>query len=178
MIKPAVNLATLFSLCLLQVSCSSSSQRPLLPTGTSASAAVQSAPTSPTALPTSTTAQHILHTADRMIQRGITTNKGCWDHLDKVYHDAGVPRSARFQAFNGHRKGPYASLEQIRVGDWLHYNNLGYGGEHSGIFIGWVDRSRYIANILSHPGEGRTSSGRYRHYDVSQVWRIVRAKAG
>lgn len=103
---------------------------------------------------------------------------GCWDFINRVYNDAGFPNSPkqRVVMHDGTKeRGPYATVEQIQAGDWLYYINHSYRGvEHSGIFVGWEDKERKLATILSYAGEHRNEPGRYRAYDLSNVYRIIR----
>lgn len=103
---------------------------------------------------------------------------GCWDFIDRVYTDAGFPRSSakRLVIHKGSKqRGPYAAADQIKAGDWLYYVNHSYGEmEHSGIFVGWEDKARKQGLILSYAGEQRNQPARYRTYDLSNVYRITR----
>jgi len=70
-----------------------------------------------------------------------------------------------------------APLSSIRPGDWLYYVNHSYGNiEHSGLFIGWTNRAAGQGLILSYQGERRNKPGRYRVYDLSSVYQILRAR--
>lgn len=102
----------------------------------------------------------------------------CWDYINAVYNRAGYPQSKRVYILKGKKDtGPYAKSEAIQVGDWLYYINHSYHEvPHSGIFIHWVDKNKRIASILSYGGESRNKPGRYRNYDLSHVYTIIRAK--
>lgn len=102
----------------------------------------------------------------------------CWDYLDQVFNRAGVPRQARKTVYKStFAQGPYAQAEQLQTGDWLYYVNHNYhNNEHSGMFIGWVDRANYLGLMLSYAGEGRRDPARYRVYDLSSVYNIMRAQ--
>lgn len=98
---------------------------------------------------------------------------GCWDYLDAVFKRAGVTRDTRHKGT--YAEGPYAHSSEIEVGDWLYYINHGYNGvEHSGLFVGWVDEAAKQALILSYAGESRHEPARYRVYDLSNVYQIMR----
>ena len=120
-------------------------------------------------------------TAQKVLQRArtMTLNEraiiqvGCWDYLNKVFKQAGVDRQTIFEG--RYRGGPYADADMIRSGDWLYYINHGYKDiEHSGLFIGWVDKSARQALILSYAGEQRREPARYKVYDLSHVYQIMR----
>lgn len=120
-------------------------------------------------------------TARKVLQRArtMTLNEraiikgGCWDYLNKVFSQAGVERQTIFAG--KYRSGPYADAEMIRSGDWLYYINHGYRDiEHSGMFIGWVDKPARQALILSYAGEQRREPARYKVYDLSHVYQIMR----
>ena len=98
---------------------------------------------------------------------------GCWDYLNAVFNRAGVSRNTIHKGTYG--QGPYANSSEIEVGDWLYYINHGYNGvEHSGLFVGWVDENAKQALILSYAGENRREPARYRVYDLSNVYQIMR----
>ncbi len=113
-------------------------------------------------------AARIMTLNERMIIQG-----GCWDYLNAVFKRAGVTRDTVHKG--AYRQGPYANSSDIQVGDWLYYINHGYRGiEHSGMFVGWVDESAKQALILSYAGESRREPARYKVYDLSNVYQIMR----
>lgn len=119
-------------------------------------------------------AQKVLERARTMTlnERAIIKG-GCWDYLNRVFKQAGVSRQTVFEG--KYRGGPYADAEMIRSGDWLYYINHGYKDiEHSGLFIGWVDKPARQALILSYAGEQRQEPARYKVYDLSHVYQIMR----
>jgi hypothetical protein len=121
-------------------------------------------------------AQHVLVTAHRMVTRGVIVRGSCWDYLNAAFKQAGYPPQKRRIVFKRPKRGPYADVSRIRPGDWLYYINHSYGNiEHSGLFIGWINRARKQGLILSYGGERRNKPGRYRAYDLSSVYHIVRA---
>ena len=98
---------------------------------------------------------------------------GCWDYLDAVFKRAGVSRDTLHKGTYG--EGPYANSSEIEIGDWLYYINHGYNRvEHSGLFVGWVDESAKQALMLSYAGQNRREPARYRVYDLSNVYQIMR----
>ena len=101
---------------------------------------------------------------------------GCWDYLNAAFQRAGIDRVTVFEG--SYRSGPYADSESLRSGDWLYYINHGYNDiEHSGLFIGWVDKPSRQALILSYAGESRHEPARYKVYDLSHVYQIMRPTA-
>lgn len=128
-------------------------------------------------LQSSRAAREVISTAramtlnERMIIQG-----GCWDYLNAVFNRAGVNRNTLHKGT--YEQGPYANSSEIEIGDWLYYINHGYNGvEHSGLFVGWVDESAKQALILSYAGESRREPARYRVYDLSNVYQIMRPMA-
>ena len=119
-------------------------------------------------------AREVISTARKMALNERTIIKGgCWDYLNAVFNRAGVSRNTIHKGTYG--QGPYASSKDIEVGDWLYYINHGYNGvEHSGLFVGWVDERAKQALILSYAGENRREPARYRVYDLSNVYQIMR----
>ncbi len=119
-------------------------------------------------------AREVVSMARKMALNERTIIKGgCWDYLNAVFNRAGVSRDTIHKGTYG--QGPYASSDEIKVGDWLYYINHGYNRvEHSGLFVGWVDESAKQALILSYAGENRREPARYKVYDLSNVYQIMR----
>jgi hypothetical protein len=110
------------------------------------------------------------------INNGKTVTGSCWDYLNAVYNAAGFPEAKRIKIFNGKTEGPYCDPSLVKSGDWVMFNNLGYQGVgHSGLFIQWIDYESRTALIVDHPGLNKTSSGRYRIYDITELFGVVRA---
>ncbi len=110
-----------------------------------------------------------------MVTRGVIVRGSCWDYLDAAFTRAGYPPAKRRTVYRAGRHGPYAQPNKIRPGDWLYYINHSYGGvEHSGLFIGWVNRARKQGLVLSYGGEHRKQPGRYRVYDLHSIYQIIR----
>lgn len=119
-------------------------------------------------------ASEVISTARKMAlnERAIIQGS-CWDYLDAVFKRAGVTRDIIHKGTYG--QGPYVSSDEIKVGDWLYYINHGYHGvEHSGLFVGWVDEYEQQALMLSYAGEDRREPARYRVYDLSNVYQVMR----
>ncbi|WP_227695738.1 hypothetical protein [Psychrobacter fulvigenes] len=121
-----------------------------------------------------TAAREVISTARKMaLNERTIIQGGCWDYLDAVFKRAGVTRDTVHKG--AYRQGPYANSSEIEAGDWLYYINHGYNGvEHSGLFVGWVDEAAKQALMLSYAGENRREPARYRVYDLSNVYQIMR----
>ena len=119
-------------------------------------------------------AREVIGTARKMaLNERTIIQGGCWDYLDAVFKRAGVTRNTLHKGT--YAEGPYASSNEIELGDWLYYINHGYNGvEHSGLFVGWVDEAAKQALMLSYAGENRQEPARYRVYDLSNVYQIMR----
>ncbi len=102
----------------------------------------------------------------------------CWDYINAVYNRAGYPQAKRKRIFKGKKNGgPYARANLIQPGDWLYFINHSYhNSEHSGVFVKWVNKKKRIAKVLSYGGQSRKKPGRYRNYDLSHVYNIIRPK--
>lgn len=122
----------------------------------------------------SNAAREVISTARTMaLNERTIIQGGCWDYLNAVFNRAGVTKDTVHKG--AYKKGPYANSGDIEVGDWLYYINHGYNGvEHSGLFVGWVDEAAKQALILSYAGESRREPARYRVYDLSNVYQIMR----
>lgn len=124
-------------------------------------------------------AQRILRTGREMaLDEKFIIVGGCWDYVDAVFTRAGFPRGQRKVVFKGTlRNGPYANIDALKPGDWLYHINHSYHGiEHSGIFVKWLNKNRAIGLVLSYRGERSRTPARYKGYDLSNVYRITRAK--
>lgn len=105
---------------------------------------------------------------DREIIQG-----ACWDYLNAVFKRAGVNRDTVFKG--AYPDGPFIATADIQAGDWLYYVNHSYHDiEHSGMFVGWVDKTQNQALILSYAGEHRKQPARYRVYDISHTYNVMR----
>ena len=112
-----------------------------------------------------------------MVTQKVIIRGSCWDYLNAAYTKAGYPPARRRIVYRKGKRGPYANVARIQPGDWLYYINHSYGGiEHSGLFVGWINRARKQGLILSYGGEHRNKPGRYRPYDLSSVYQITRAQ--
>jgi len=121
-------------------------------------------------------AYRVLCVGDRMIKNGILVRGSCWDYIDATFKKAGVPRKKRHTVFKSKKRGPYANINLIRSGDWLYFINTSYhNSEHSAIFVDWMDKKRKIACMLSYQGENKRKPARYKNYNLSKVYNIMRA---
>lgn len=121
--------------------------------------------------------QNVLRTARKMtLDERFIIRGGCWDYLDAAWTRAGVNRQMRQTVFKSSKDGAYANPAALLPGDWLYHINHSYHNiEHSGMFIGWIDFNRRLGLTLSYAGGSRHETGRYRVYDLSSVYQIIRA---
>ena len=95
--------------------------------------------------------------------------KHCWDWSNKIYRMAGVTGkwpsknifsyttkySGKDCKANGEPGKTYATpaqYDQISPGDWIFYNNRNTSdthGNHSAIFLEWIDKGRLLARVAS-----------------------------
>lgn len=117
----------------------------------------------------------VLRTARQMYQEGKIIRGSCWDYLNAAYNKAGYPYAKRRRIYFGSKRGPYAPASLLQPGDWIYHINHGYNGvEHSGMFVSWINYDRKIALMLSYAGERRREPARYKRYDLSSVYSIMR----
>jgi len=117
----------------------------------------------------------VIQTARTMIADNVAVVGSCWDFINAVYDQAGFPSRLRKTAHKGRYAGPYATSEMVQPGDWLYFINHSYGDvEHSGIFVDWIDEAQVEALIISYVGGNRPVTGRYRTYDLSHIFNIMR----
>ena len=101
----------------------------------------------------------------------------CWNWINTVYNNAGYPNKngKRKTVHKGKKSGPYVKSKEIEPGDWLYFINHSYHDiEHSGIFVYWIDYKKKLGMILSYGGEKRKKPGRYKPYDLTHVYNIIR----
>ncbi|MDY0401985.1 hypothetical protein [Sulfurovum sp.] len=121
-------------------------------------------------------AKKVLRTARSMVVNGEIVRGACWDYLNKACQRSGYAYPDLARVFTATPKGPYAPAYLLQPGDWLYFmNHSYYNVEHSGMFIAWIDRGRNIALILSYAGEHRREPARYKPYDISHTYTILRA---
>lgn len=120
-------------------------------------------------------ARKVLNTTRHMSINHEVIKGGCWDYLDKAWKKAGYPYNKRQKIYEENKRGPYASVYLLQPGDWVYHINHAYKGiEHSGMFIDWIDKNRKIALMLSYAGERRGEPARYKKYDLSSVYSVIR----
>lgn len=119
----------------------------------------------------------ILENARSMINDQEIILGSCWDYIDAVYNRSGYFENFRSTIYKSKLLGPYVSESRIQSGDWLYFINHSYGGvEHSGIFVDWTDLTRKEALIISYSGGNQEKPGRYKKYDLSSVYNIIRPR--
>jgi len=84
--------------------------------------------------------------------------KHCWDWCEHVYKAAGAKRHTIYKSppYEGHDCGSCHAgpelVSRITPGDWLFINNKNTSddhGNHSVIFLGWIDHDNLIARVGS-----------------------------
>lgn len=119
----------------------------------------------------------IIETSRAMIDDNEIIVGGCWNYIDSVFSRAGYTPKKRVTVFKGQYKGPYLKEDLIRPGDWLYYVNHSYGrSEHSGIFVGWVDKNKKEALMVSYPGEKRREPASFKTYNLKNIYNVIRAQ--
>jgi hypothetical protein len=121
--------------------------------------------------------RQVLAKGRSLIQNRTLILGSCWDYIHGLYNQAGFPSKKRTQPFQSKKIGPYAALDEIQPGDWLYYVNRSYRGiEHSAVFVGWLDRSKNEALMISYAGGNRKVPARYQAYDLTQTYNMIRPK--
>jgi len=122
-------------------------------------------------------ARKVMQVIHRMVENKVVIRGACWDYLNAAFTKAGYPRGKRTIVYKGTKRGPFVETSKINIGDWLYYINHSYHNiEHSGMFIGWVNYRKKQGLIMSYAGEGRAEPARYKVYDLSHVYHIMRAQ--
>jgi hypothetical protein len=101
----------------------------------------------------------------------------CWDYINTVYERAGYPQRSRVTVYKSKQPGPYTEIEVITPGDWLYFINHSYNDvEHSAIFVDWIDYDSKVALTIAYSGGNKNVPGRYKTYELSSVYNIMRPK--
>ncbi|MBU1078238.1 MAG: hypothetical protein KKH98_13150 [Spirochaetes bacterium] len=117
----------------------------------------------------------VLATALKHIKAKTIIKGSCYNWIDMIYKELGYKEKKREKVFWGKESGPYADAEVLEPGDWIMFKNLTYGEiGHSGIFLGWLDLDRRSAIVIGYAGENRTAPGRFREYEITQLFGIFR----
>ncbi|MEY3089852.1 MAG: hypothetical protein RL113_168 [Pseudomonadota bacterium] len=117
----------------------------------------------------------VLKTGRAMMLEDVRVHGGCWDYLNATYRKAGFPLSSLKKVFTGSMKGSFVHQDILKPGDWIYYINHSYHDiQHSGMFVGWADRSRNIGITLSYSGNNRCETLKYDRYDLSHVYSVMR----
>ncbi len=97
-------------------------------------------------------------TAIEVCKKGKYKPASCWDWVQYVYHKAGVKRNLLYVDLGyagldcGKHHASPAMMDQISAGDLIFYNNKNTAdehGNHSVIFLGWIDREKGTAQVAS-----------------------------
>jgi hypothetical protein len=117
-------------------------------------------------------AQRVLEVMRTMLDEGVVVRGSCNRWVEEVFRRAGGRRRTVYSAG---RRAPFTDTALLRPGDWVQFINHSFGGvTHSAVFVGWTDATARIAMTVSHPGQNRAVPGRFRDYDLSNVYRVVR----
>lgn len=119
----------------------------------------------------------VLKTALKHINAKTIIRGSCYDWINMVYNECGFKGKKRKTIFWGKEKGPYANPQDLRPGDWIMFKNLTYGDiGHSGIFLDWLDYEKRSALVIGYVGERRSKPGRFKEYDITRLFGVVRGK--
>ena len=119
----------------------------------------------------------VLANALQKIKAKAIIKGSCYDWINLVYKECGYKGKKRKRIFRGKETGPYANPLLLQPGDWIMFKNLTYGEiGHSGIFLGWLDFEKRSAIVIGYAGQKRTMPGRFREYDITRLFGILRGK--
>lgn len=119
----------------------------------------------------------VLVTARAMIKNNDIVLGSCWDYINAIFDRAGHPQKNRVTIYKSRLQGPYVDEVLIEQGDWLYFMNHSYNNvEHSAIFVDWSDFATKQAVMISYAGGNQAKPARYKIYDLSSVYNIMRAR--
>jgi hypothetical protein len=120
-------------------------------------------------------ARIVLIKAREMITTGVIVTGSCWDYIDEIFNRSGYGESKRSLIFRSSLPGPYVDDVLIQEADWLYFINHSFHDvEHSSIFVGWTDFAQKQALMISYAGGNQSRPARYKVYDLSSVYNILR----
>lgn len=121
--------------------------------------------------------RQILVTGRALIENQEIITGSCWDYIDGMFDRAGFPSNKRVTIFKSKLEGPYVDIYRIEAGDWLYFINHSYGDvEHSSVFIAWTSIEKKEALMISYAGGNQAIPARYKIYDLSSVYNIIRGR--
>lgn len=117
-------------------------------------------------------AQRVLEVMRSMLDEGVVVRGSCNHWVEELFRRAGGRARTVYSAG---RRAAFTDTALLRPGDWVQFINHSYGGvTHSAVFVGWTDLTARVAMTASYPGQHRDAPGRFRDYDLSNVYRVVR----
>jgi len=119
----------------------------------------------------------VLAAAVEMIDDKFIVVGSCWDYVNKVYDNAGYSANKRANVYYEKEDGPFVNPMLIKPGDWIMFRNLTFANiGHSVIFVEWLDFESRSALTIEYAGLNRKIPGRYREYDITKCFGLVRGK--
>lgn len=116
--------------------------------------------------------RRVLEVMREMLDHEVVVRGSCNRWVEEVFRRAGGRARTVYSAS---RRASFTDTTRLRPGDWVHFINHSYEGvTHSAVFVGWTDETQRTAMTASYPGQNRDAPGRFRDYDLSNVYRIVR----
>jgi hypothetical protein len=114
-------------------------------------------------------AERIVRLAELAVKNYKTEGEHCWDWVNNIYMAAGCVRGGNLFSYVGRYEGKdcgnnHATEQEInkmKPGDHIIYNNKNNTdkyGNHSVIFIRWIDRAQKIAEVASYYAAKNRSS--------------------
>jgi hypothetical protein len=117
-------------------------------------------------------ARRVLEVMRAMLDEGTVVRGSCNRWVEEIFRRAGGRGRT---VYSGRRRAPFTDTALLRPGDWVQFINHSYGGvTHSAVFVGWTDQAGRVAMTASYPGQSRAEPGRFRDYDLSNLYRVVR----
>jgi hypothetical protein len=117
----------------------------------------------------------VLTSALKHIKAKTIIKGSCYDWINMIYKESGYTGKKRKQIFQKKKDGQYADPLLLQPGDWIMFKNQSYGDSgHSGIFLHWINFETRSALVIGYVGQNRAMPGRYREYDITRTFGIIR----
>ncbi len=118
----------------------------------------------------------------------------CWDWVNKVYNAAGFSQEKRVtvyqhskyeqrskgKKFNRERPGKHenpSAMKGLQPGDWVFFfnqNKWDAVGDHSALFLRWIDAEKGIAEMASCPGADRPGRIHHTNFMKTPITTIIK----
>lgn len=133
----------------------------------------------------------IIQAADQVIKSGATSSS-CWHWIELIFKRAGlyqgsfgdwfayIWKGGQYDKSNPQKFLTVAQLDILKPGDWLYIHNANQydrNGNHSVLFMSWIDRQRGLARVAFTRFAGKAGEIGTRDLIAQPVAYIMRSRS-